>query len=73
MYIYIYIYIYIYTDIDTVRDTYQNLLCMGVATDNLEAVVKCVLDNLTNLKVDCLSKSTFARLIFIEPIRLSHF
>ena len=46
---------------------------MGVATDNLEAVVKCVLDNVTNLKVDCLSKSTFSRLIFIEPIRLSHF
>ena len=27
---------------------------MGVGTDNLETVIKSVLDNLTNLKEDCL-------------------
>ena len=38
----------------------------NVSSDNVEAVIKSVLDNLTNLKVDCLPKSTFARLMFAE-------
>ena len=43
----------------------------NVSSDNVEAVIKSVLDNLTNLKVDCLPKSTFARLMFAESRRLS--
>ena len=44
---------------------------MGVGTDKVEAMIKSVSDNITKLKVDCLHKSTFARLIFTESRRLS--
>ena len=47
-------------------------MCMCVGTDNEEAVIKSVLDNPTHLKVDCLTKSTFARLMFTESRRLSN-
>ena len=34
--------------------TDQDLACMVFGADNVEVVVNSVLDNLTNLKVDCL-------------------
>ena len=58
---------------DAVRATYQDLVGMGVGTDNVERVIKSVLDNLTNLKVDCFPKPTFACFMFTDSRKLSQF
>ena len=58
---------------DAVRATYQDLVGMGVGTDNVEPVIKSVLDNLTNLKVDCFPKHTFACFMFTDSRKLSQF
>ena len=58
---------------DAVRATYQDLVCMGVGTDNVETVIKSVLDNLTNLKLDCLPKPRFACLMFTDSRKVSQF
>ena len=58
---------------DAVRATYQDLVGMGVGTDNVEPVIKSVLDNLTNLKVDCFPKPTFACFMFADSRKLSQF
>ena len=56
---------------DAVSATYQDLACTGVGTNHVETVIKSVLDNPTNLKVDCLPKPRFARLMFTDSRRLS--
>ena len=45
---------------------------MGLGVNNVEPIINTVLENLTNLKVDCLPKTTFSRLIMdTESRRLS--
>ena len=51
--------------------TYQDLASMRVVADNVVAMIKSVLDNNTNLKLDCFPKSGFVRLMFTESRRLS--
>ena len=45
---------------------------MGLGVNNVEPIINTVLENLANLKVDCLPKATFSRLIMdTESRRLS--
>ena len=56
---------------DDVRVVYQDLVCMGVGVNNVEKVVQSVLANIAKVKVDCLPKPTFSRIMFSEARRLS--
>ena len=44
---------------DTVKARYPNWVWMGVGSDNVAVVIKSILDNLINLKLDCFPQSTF--------------
>ena len=57
--------------IDDVRACYQDLVLMGVGTNNVERVVRTVLKNFTKLDVESLPKATFSRLMFLEARRIS--
>ena len=55
---------------NAIRASYQELVCMGVGINNVESIIKTVLENLTNLKVVCLPKDSFARIKYTESRRL---
>jgi len=50
---------------------YQDLVLMGVGTNNVENVVRTVLKSFTKLEVESLPKTTFSRLMFLEARRIS--
>jgi len=53
---------------DDVRACYQDLVLMGVGVNNVEKIIKSVLNNIAKLKVDNLPKATFSRIMYIEAI-----
>lgn len=56
---------------NAIRASYQELICVGVGINNVESIIKTVLENLTNLKVVCLPTDSFARIKYTESRRLS--
>lgn len=56
---------------DDVRAVYQDLVCMGVGINNVEKIVRTVIENLMKLKVESLPKATFSRMMFLEARHLS--
>ena len=56
---------------DTVRDVYEDLLCMGVSAENCEKVVREVLEEMAGVTVGRLPKETFARSMYLEARRMA--
>ena len=54
---------------DIVRATYQDLVMIGVGINNIEKVVHTVLTTFTNMNIEFLPKTTFARLMYTESGR----
>ena len=50
---------------------YEDLLCMGLSTGNIERYVRLILEKLRNVEVGRLHKVTFAKDMFLEPRALS--
>ena len=57
---------------NTVRATCQDLAMMGAGINNIEKVVRTALTNFTNMDIEYLPKSTFARLMYTKSRRFSH-
>ena len=51
---------------DSVRMVYEDLLCMGLSTRNVEKVIRIVLEKLAGISVEKLPKPTFAKYMLIE-------
>ena len=58
---------------DEVRTVYEDLLCWGVGVENVEKIVRTVIENLGGLQCGRLPKATFARCIYLEARRLAQF
>ena len=56
---------------DPLRATYQDLVMIGVSIINTDKVVRTILTNFTNMNIECLPKTTLARLMYTESRRLS--
>ena len=56
---------------DTVRDVYEDLLCMGVSAENCEKVVREVLEEMAGVTVGRLLKETFARSMYLKARRMA--
>jgi hypothetical protein len=56
---------------DEVRAVYEDLLCWGVGVENVQKVVRTVIENLAGLECERLPKATFARYMYLEARRLS--
>ena len=56
---------------NAIRASYQELVCVGVGINNVESIIKTVLENLTNLRVVYLPTDSFARIKYTESRRLS--
>ena len=56
---------------NTVRATYQDLVMVGVGVNDIGKVVHTALTNVTNMKVECLPKAAFVRLMYTELRRRS--
>ena len=56
---------------DTVRANSDDLVMIGLGINNIEKVVRTALTNFTNMNIECLSKATFARLMYTESGRFS--
>ena len=54
-----------------VRMIYEDLLCMGLSTRNIEKCVRLILEKLANVEVGRLPKVTFAKDMFLEARALS--
>lgn len=57
--------------VDEVRAAYEDLLCWGVGVENVENVVRAVLENLGGLQCGRVPKATFARCMYLEARRLA--
>ena len=51
---------------DIIRIVFEDILCMGLSTRNVEKVIKLVLEKLAGIEYDCLLKSTFSKYMLIE-------
>ena len=51
---------------DKIRMVYEDILCMGLSTWNVEKVIKIVLEKLAGIECDRLPKSTFSKYMLIE-------
>ena len=51
---------------DNIRMVYEDLLCMGLSSCNVEKVIRVVLKQLAGVEVDRPSKATFAKYMLIE-------
>ena len=51
---------------DKIRMVYEDILCMGLCTHNVEKVIKIVLEKLAGIECDRLPKSTFSKYMLIE-------
>ena len=51
---------------DSVRMVYEDLLCMGLSTRNVEKVIRIVLEKLAGISVEKLPKPTFTKYMLIE-------
>ena len=56
---------------DSVREVYEDLLCMGVGTANVEEIIRTVLKKLANMECDRLPKPTFSKYMLLEACVLS--
>ena len=56
---------------DEIRAVYEDLLCWGVGTKNIQNVVRTVLEKLAGLECERLPKATFARSIYLEARQLA--
>ena len=54
-----------------IRMVYEDLLCMGLSTRNIEKSVRLILEKLANVEVGRLPKVTFAKDMFLEARALS--
>ena len=54
-----------------IRMVYEDLLCMGLSTRNIEKSVRLILEKLANVEVGRLPKVTFAKDMFLEARTLS--
>ena len=51
---------------DIIRMVYEDILCMGLSTRNVEKVIKLLLEKLAGTEYDRLPKSTFSKYMLIE-------
>ena len=51
---------------DDIRMVYEDLLCMGLSTRNVEKVIRVVLEKLAGVTVEKLPKPTFAKYMLLE-------
>ena len=56
---------------DEIRAVYEDLLCWGVGTENIQNVVRTVLEKLAGLECERLPKATFARYMYLEARQLA--
>ena len=56
---------------DKIRMVYEDILCMGLSTRNVEKVIKIALEKLAGIECDQLPKSTFSKYMLIEARGLS--
>jgi hypothetical protein len=56
---------------DEVRAVYEDVLCWGVGVENVQKVVRTVIENLAGLECERLPKATFVRYMYLEARRLS--
>ena len=51
---------------DKIRMVYEDILCMGLSTQNVDKVSKIVLEKLEGIECDQLPNSTFSKYMLIE-------
>ena len=56
---------------DIIRMVYEDILCMGLSTRNVEKVIKLVLEKLAGIECNRLAKSTFSKYMLIEARELA--
>ena len=56
---------------DIIRMVYEDILCMGLSTRNVEKVIKLVLEKLEGTECNRLPKSTFSKYMLIEALGLA--
>ena len=56
---------------DIIRMVYEEILCMGFSTRNVENLMKLVLEKLVGFEYDRLPKSTFSKYMLIEAGELA--
>ena len=56
---------------ENIRIVYEDLLCLGLSSRNVEKVIRVVINRLTDYKIDNLPKSTFAKYMLLEARSLA--
>ena len=51
---------------DTIRTVYEDILCKGLSTRNVEKVIKIVLQKFAGIECDRLQNATFSKHMLIE-------